>query len=377
MKKHYVKTEKGTDKSIIKSNDNNENDTKKIKLKRYRSIDFEKKDEHKKEIKIELKSRVFSIFNPKTEVQWSEHETILIGRYIKSKGEKNEARSKIAAFDLDYTLIQVKGSHKYAKDEYDWRWWKESLNISFDIYVATGKDIYRKPRIGIWKYFIETENNDLIDLENSFYVGDAAGRIRNWKANAPCDCKFAENIGIKFYTPEEFFDNAQPAKYSYGDFNPKSIPTMDENDDVMLFSPSDKPLISSSNQCEIIINVGLPASGKTTFTKKWLISKNNYIHVNQDILKTKAKCIKASKKYNVPIRCFWFQASEALSKHNNIYRALNSNNKIKLIPEVAYQSYKSRFIEPKIEEGFQEIRYMNFVFDGTEQEKKIWQMWYT
>src|ERR1044071_7999373 len=36
--------------------------------------------------------------------------------------------------------------------------------------------------------------------------------------------KFAENIGIKFYTPEEFFDNAKPVPYSYGDFNPKNLP---------------------------------------------------------------------------------------------------------------------------------------------------------
>lgn len=49
----------------------------------------------------------------------------------------------------------------------------------------------------------------------------------------------------------------------------------------MLFSPDDKPLISSNDQCEIIINVGFPACGKTTFAKKWFVDNGNYIHVNQ------------------------------------------------------------------------------------------------
>ena len=48
------------------------------------------------------------------------------------------------------------------------------------IYAATGKDIYRKPRTGMWKQMLKDYNiyepGD-VDLENSMFVGDAGGRI--------------------------------------------------------------------------------------------------------------------------------------------------------------------------------------------------------
>jgi bifunctional polynucleotide phosphatase/kinase len=48
------------------------------------------------------------------------------------------------------------------------------------IYAATEKDIYRKPRTGMWQELLE--DNDLsgpssIDKEDSFFVGDAGGRL--------------------------------------------------------------------------------------------------------------------------------------------------------------------------------------------------------
>jgi len=39
-------------------------------------------------------------------------------------------------------------------------------------------------------------------MSSSFYVGDFAGREGD---KAASDKEFAENLGIKFYTPEEFF----------------------------------------------------------------------------------------------------------------------------------------------------------------------------
>lgn len=48
------------------------------------------------------------------------------------------------------------------------------------LYAATEYDIFRKPRPGMWKEMIEDydlDDAEGIDLENSFFVGDAAGRI--------------------------------------------------------------------------------------------------------------------------------------------------------------------------------------------------------
>lgn len=54
------------------------------------------------------------------------------------------------------------------------------LDIPISIYAATAKDVYRKPRTGMWKELLEDYDvhtpGDL-DLENSIFVGDAGGRI--------------------------------------------------------------------------------------------------------------------------------------------------------------------------------------------------------
>jgi hypothetical protein len=47
-----------------------------------------------------------------------------------------------------------------------------------------------------------------------------------------------------------------------------------------LFTPASPPLIPPDGHCEVVVFVGYPASGKSTFAKKWLIT-NGYAHVNQ------------------------------------------------------------------------------------------------
>lgn len=49
-----------------------------------------------------------------------------------------------------------------------------------------------------------------IDMEKSFYCGDAVGRAVNWapgkkKDHSMADKLMAENLGLTFYTPEQFF----------------------------------------------------------------------------------------------------------------------------------------------------------------------------
>lgn len=63
--------------------------------------------------------------------------------------------------------------------------------------MATGDDEYRKPNTGMWKVL-----SQMLKIEAAFYCGDAAGRTGDFSDS---DLKFAENIGIKFYTPEEIF----------------------------------------------------------------------------------------------------------------------------------------------------------------------------
>jgi bifunctional polynucleotide phosphatase/kinase len=53
-----------------------------------------------------------------------------------------------------------------------------NLNICTSFYGATEHDNYRKPRSGMWKEALEHYDLDenTVDMDRSFYVGDAAGR---------------------------------------------------------------------------------------------------------------------------------------------------------------------------------------------------------
>lgn len=53
------------------------------------------------------------------------------------------------------------------------------LDVPVTVYAATGRDEYRKPRVGMWQELLEDhdlESADSIDLERSLFVGDAGGR---------------------------------------------------------------------------------------------------------------------------------------------------------------------------------------------------------
>jgi DNA 3'-phosphatase len=53
------------------------------------------------------------------------------------------------------------------------------LDIPLSIYAATEYDEYRKPRTGVWREVLEDHDLDVadeLDLDGSFFVGNAAGR---------------------------------------------------------------------------------------------------------------------------------------------------------------------------------------------------------
>lgn len=59
------------------------------------------------------------------------------------------------------------------------------LDIPITLLAATENDIYRKPRTGMWNELIDDYNLNVgegVDLENSFFVGDAAGRPEDHSA---------------------------------------------------------------------------------------------------------------------------------------------------------------------------------------------------
>ncbi|EAQ90220.1 hypothetical protein CHGG_02155 [Chaetomium globosum CBS 148.51] len=226
------------------------------------------------------------------------------------------------------------------------------LDIPLTLYAATGKDIYRKPRPGMWTEM--KEDYDLseseIDHENSVFVGDAGGRIAEPKGPGAAgkdfscsDRNLAHNINIKYQTPEEFFLGEKPRDFAR-DFDVANFPYTDEEKD-------NEAWATKSNDQDIVLFVGFPGAGKSTFYWKYL-EPLNYERVNQDTLKSKDKCFKTAadllgkgesivvdntnadvdtrsqwialaRKHKVPIRCFWFQTPLQLCEHNAAARALN------------------------------------------------------
>lgn len=90
-----------------------------------------------------------------------------------------------------------------------------------------------------------------------------------------------------------------------------------------------------------------------------------------------------------------------LAWHNNLYRAFNlppsvavkevsksplryilrlliispSKPKRELLPFMAFTSFRSNYEEPKLEEGFAEIKKVNWIFSGDAEERRYWSMW--
>ncbi|XP_070685137.1 bifunctional polynucleotide phosphatase/kinase [Pempheris klunzingeri] len=263
------------------------------------------------------------------------------------------------------------------------------LQLPVQVFVATGPGMYRKPVMGMWNYLCEKANDGVaVDKTQSFYVGDAAGRPVNWvpgkKKDFSCsDRLFALNIGLQFHTPEEYFLGWKSAPYTLPNFDPRKIDST-----AQLYDPPFASL--TSNKTEVIVAVGFPASGKSTFFQTHIIPKG-YVYVNRDTLGSWQKCVstcenslkgghsvvidntnpdpESRKRYvdvakatGVSCRCFYFSASLEQAKHNNRFREMApSNTKHMRVNDMVFHHYKKHFVAPALSEGFSEILQIHFV----------------
>ncbi|KAI3354547.1 hypothetical protein L3Q82_019055 [Scortum barcoo] len=275
-----------------------------------------------------------------------------------------------------------------------------TLQLPVQVFVATGPGIYRKPVMGMWNHLCEKANDGLtVDKKQSFYVGDAAGRPENWapgkkKKDFSCsDRLFALNLGLQFHTPEEYFLGWKSAPYSLPNFDPRKTDST-----ARLYDPPSASLTSSKT--EVIVAVGYPASGKSTFFHTHIIPKG-YVYVNRDTLGSWQSCVSATeralkegrsvavdntnpdpesrKRYvdvakaaGVPCRCFHFSASLEQAKHNNRFREMApSDSKHAKVNDMVFHSYKKHFVAPALSEGFSEILQVHFVPDFKDTQSEI------
>lgn len=84
-----------------------------------------------------------------------------------------------------------------------------AVNVPMLVLCPTAKDDFRKPGIGSWTFFITHCNADIpVDVKNSFFVGDAAGRPGD---HSDSDKVFAQNCGLPFVDEKTFFERKHPA----------------------------------------------------------------------------------------------------------------------------------------------------------------------
>ena len=225
--------------------------------------------------------------------------------------------NKIICFDLDDTLIQTKSGARFAQNQNDWKlfndntsnilekylkdgfkvvifsnqggiskgktdkteWTKKvhdvqkALKVPIQVFAATESDYYRKPSVGLWDLMKQEFNGKSeINLAESFYVGDAAGRPKTKEKKSKdfsdSDHKFAKNVGIGFKTPEMFFNNITETLPAF-EFDPKSLKNLNQTLFKNISIANEKSKLKSSSK-EMIIFIGSPASGKSTFFDSYL-----------------------------------------------------------------------------------------------------------
>jgi len=285
--------------------------------------------------------------------------------------------------------------------------------IPMEIYVSRARDQYRKPEIGILSLLPQ----NLGKLE--FYVGDAAGRSSDFSDS---DLKFAENAKIPFYVPEEYFTTVKSKSNVNNINNTNNIVntnstsintitnvisninpanTINSTTNNVINSTTNNVINSTTNITNpsnsitsinipnlkikeldehkqlMIIMIGYSASGKSSLSKTFPVER-----INQDELKTKAKCISQCKKllasgksvvidktnpskkaraefiaiaetFKIPYVAVHVATSFEESLSRNQKRATETG--VKAVPMIAYYKYRKDFEEPSLQEGFLNI----------------------
>lgn len=238
--------------------------------------------------------------------------SLIVGRCGDANTTPRPKPIKVAAFDLDDTIIKTKAGKTFSLGPDDWQWWHASvpgklkqlnddgyavvfvsnqnaislgpdpktggemkaymnfkakvsavfknLDLPITLYAATEKDLNRKPRTGMWDQLLKDYGHD-VDYNSSFFVGDAAGRAadtaaKTRKDHSCSDRDFAANVGLLFHTPEEYL-LGEAAKPFIRPFSPSAYL------DGALASQTDAdPVVfRKANELDIVLFCGSPGAG--------------------------------------------------------------------------------------------------------------------
>jgi len=326
-------------------------------------------------------------------------------RFIPTEGRKGalvrtttntQHSGLIAGFDLDQTIINSRNGDTFSHDPDNWEWrskdvpeifakfaegykiviftnqgnvaaganmisetqFKQKIEniiqaldtlvqVPVQVFAAVGRgcEEYRKPSTGLWDLMCKQYGD--MNVKESFFCGDAAGRDTD---HSDSDRVFAENIGLKFYTPEEIFG---------------------------LNEDKEEEEIKVVGQ-ELVMFCGPPACGKSTYAAEHF---PDYERVNQDTVKTLPKCLKACRKaleneqscvidnmnptvevrkkyidiaeeFNVPVRAIHFFVQRPTCEKLSKYREAKGGRHIS---RVVYNVFFKRLEIPSVDEGFTSV----------------------
>ncbi|KAI8428499.1 hypothetical protein MSG28_007291 [Choristoneura fumiferana] len=230
--------------------------------------------------------------------------------------------------------------------------WEEIDNG--ELYVFTSKGVKSSSKIAAF------------DMDGTL-IKTKSGRVANWapgkkKDHSMADKLMAENLGLKFDTPEQFFLGHSVAN--------------------------------------ILVLVGYPGSGKSFIAKQIETkSQHKYVAVCRDVLGSWQKCAAEAKKLlqqgksvivdstnpdvesrgrwtslakemNVECRCAKMMTTKAHAQHNNKFRELMKMNHVP-VNDIIFHSYKNKFKDPIPSEGFKEVIAVDFnpCFDDKDAEE--------
>lgn len=372
---------------------------------------------------------------------WIETEHILV---YNPYGLAKENQIKwILSFDLDDTVIKTKSGETFAKNFNDWQFFYEDFYGSIEAFAKShkkdlasmrfvifsnqsglsngktnpesfkkkielifsasskfanpsfpaiccfskGKSYYRKPCTGMLEYTI-TRFFPNVNHKHSYYIGDAAGRPKTTsrkKDFSDSDYKFAINAEMPFMTPEEFYFGEKQKLP-----NQKRL-KVDEISEEEISSRKQK-LVEWAKTKNVIVFVGSPASGKSTFFDTFL--SKMYKRVNTDDLKSLSKVqsafisflgsgenvavdntnnsiekrkyyISEAKKHSYKIYCVYLNYEKEVVFHLNTLRenmsTLDSSFTFsKAVPSIAIHTWFKGLEKPNLNEGFDDILTVNF-----------------
>ena len=211
----------------------------------------------------------------------------------------------------------------------------EKINLPICVYISTEKDNYRKPNIGMWNLFKKDR-----EIKNVIFVGDALGRPQDFSDS---DKLFGKKINAdEIKSPEDFFGNSE--------------------------------VTSFQNEKELIVFVGMPGSGKSTYYHKNL---KKHIHIEQDKIGTRKKLLKEIDNSLLTGKSIVIDSTNPLQENRVEYyeKAKQYNYKIKVVyflvngtgfnklrespvPDIVYHIYFKKLDPPNIENTPGQILYV-------------------